>query len=72
MSKTPYKPTRQPFSLKTFIVSSIGHFIMFSVIVGMAFLYDPNMLEYDFLFTASAIAALMMGVYQANYKREED
>jgi len=72
MSKSQDKPKKIPFSIKTFLASSIGHILLFSSFIGMAFLYDPTMLVYDFLFTASIIAGLMMGLYQANYARGEE
>jgi len=72
MSKEHDKPIRIPFSFGRFFASTLGHLILFSSIIGMVYLADPEMLEYDFLFTACAIAALMLGVYHGMYKREED
>ncbi|PHR56724.1 MAG: hypothetical protein COA44_07690 [Arcobacter sp.] len=72
MSKEEQKPQRIPFSFGRFFASTIGHFILFSSIIGMVYLADPQMLEYNFLFTACGIAALMLGFYHAMYKREED
>ncbi|HIC44395.1 MAG TPA: hypothetical protein EYO73_08980 [Sulfurimonas sp.] len=72
MSKKQDKPLRIPFSIGRFLASSIGHFLLFSSIIGMLYLADPSMLEYGFLFTASGIAAFMLGIYHSLYKREED
>lgn len=71
MSKEETKTIKTPFSLGRFLASTIGHFILFSIIIGMAYLADSNMLAYDFLFIACAIAALMVGTYHSLYKREE-
>ena len=72
MSKEQNKPIRVPFSFARLLVSTIGHFALFASIIGMIYLSDPNLLEYDFLFIACGIAALMLGFYHAMYKREED
>ena len=72
MSSNKSKPVKIPFSFKKFLISSLGHFFIFTVFIGLLFLADSTMLAYDFLFIASGIAALMLGVYHANYIREED
>jgi len=72
MRKEQKEFVKAPFSIKRFMASTIGHFILFSVIIGMAYLADPNMLAYEFLFSASGIAALMLGVFHGVYKREEE
>ncbi len=60
------------FSVKRFIFSSLGYFVIFAAIIGMFYLADPEMLEYQFLFVASAIAALVLGAYHAKYKNQDD
>jgi len=60
------------FSVKRFIFSSLGYFVIFATIIGMFYLADPEMLEYQFLFVASAIAALVLGGYHAKYKNQDD
>lgn len=60
------------FSIKRFITSFIGYLIIFSALIGMFYLADPTMLEYNFLFVASAIAALVLGVYHGKYKKQSE
>lgn len=72
MSKEQNKLIKIPFSIGRFLASALGHFILFSSIIGMVYLADPEMLEYNFLFIACAIAAVMLGFYHGMYKREED
>jgi len=72
MSQQKNKPVRTPFSLARLLASTIGHFVLFASIIGMIYLSSPNLLEYNFLFIACAIAALMVGFYHSMYKREED
>lgn len=72
MKQTEKKPQRTPFSLSRFITSTLGYFIIFSAIVGMFYLADPNMLKYNFLFISSAIVAVILGVYHAKYKKQTD
>ena len=72
MNKEKNKLIRVPFSYGKFFISSIGHFLLFASIIGMVYLADSTLLEYDFLFIACAIDAPMVGFYQAMYKTEED
>lgn len=72
MDKKDDNIIRIPFSIKRFLASGIGHFVLFSSIIGMAYLFDPQMLAYDFLFTACAIAGVMMGTYHGMYLRVEE
>lgn len=60
------------FSIKRFIFSSLGYFVIFAGIIAMFYLADPKMLEYQFLFIASAIAALVLGAYHGKYKTQDD
>ena len=61
-----------PFSFKRFITSFLGYLIIFSALIGMFYLADPTMLKYNFLFVASAIVALVLGVYHGKYKKQSD
>jgi len=61
-----------PFSVKRFIFSSLGYFIIFSILLGMFYFIDPHMLAYNFLFIASAIVALILGFYHGKYKKQSD
>jgi len=71
MSNTT-KTDNKAFSIKRFIVSSLGYFVIFSALIGMFYLSDPTMLEYNFLFVASGLAALILGFYHARYKKQAD
>lgn len=70
MSNT--KPKTTPFSFKRFITSSLAYFVIFSGFIGMFYYSDSQMLDYNVLFTASAIVALVLGVYHAKYKNKSD
>lgn len=72
MKNTKPKAIKIPFSFGRFIASAIGHTLLFSAFIGMMYLADSTMLVYDFLFTASVIAGLLMGLYHANYANPED
>ena len=61
-----------PFSIKRFILSSLGYFVIFSILLGIFYFADPSMLAYNFLFASSAIVALVLGVYHGKYKKQED
>ena len=61
-----------PFSIKRFITSFLGYLVIFSVLIGIFYLADPTMLEYNFLFISSAIVALVLGIYHAKYKNQAD
>lgn len=60
------------FSIKRFILSSLGYFVIFSILLGIFYFADPSMLKYNFLFAASAIVALVLGAYHGKYKKQED
>lgn len=60
------------FSVKRFIFSSLGYFVIFAAIIAMFYLVNPKMLAYQFLVIASAIAALILGVYHGKYKNQDD
>lgn len=60
------------FSIQRFIFSSLGYFVIFAGIIGMFYLSDPEMLDYQFLFISSAIAALVLGAYHGKYKNQDD
>ena len=61
-----------PFSIKRFILSSLGYFIIFAGLLSIFYFTDPKMLEYKFLFVSSAIVALVLGVYHGKYKKQAD
>lgn len=71
MSNTT-KTDNNTFSVKRFIVSSLGYFVIFSALIGIFYLTDPNMLEYNFLFISSAVVALVLGFYHGKYKEQKD
>ncbi len=60
------------FSVKRFIISSLGYFVIFSAFIGIFYFIDPAMLEYNFLFISSAIVALILGGYHGKYKTQDD
>lgn len=60
------------FSIKRFIFSSLGYFVIFAGIIGMFYVSDPKMLDYQFLFISSAVAALILGAYHGKYKKQDD
>lgn len=72
MNQTEHTAETTPFSFSRFIISTLGYFIIFTILIGMFYLSDPTMLEYNFLFVASAIAAVILGVYHAKYKKQKD
>ena len=65
-------PKTTPFSISRFITSTLAYFVIFAGIIGMFYLSDPTMLAYNFLFVASGIAAVILGVYHAKYKKQKD
>jgi uncharacterized membrane protein len=66
------KPKPSPFSFSRFLTSSLGYFIIFAAILGGFYFIDPAMLEYNFLFTSSAIVAIVLGIYHGKYKKQAD
>jgi len=68
----PTKPKATPFSFSRFMTSSIAYFAIFAFIIGIFYFIDPTMLEYNFLFTSSAIAAVVLGIYHGKYKKQAD
>jgi uncharacterized membrane protein len=66
------KPNATSFSFSRFMTSSIAYFAIFAFIIGVFYFIDPMMLEYNFLFTSSAIAAVVLGIYHGKYKKQAD
>jgi len=61
-----------PFSFKRFIISFLGYFIIFSIIIGIFYFANPKMLAYDFLFAGSALTAFILAIYRAKYENLSD
>ena len=60
------------FSTKRFLFSTLGYFVIFASIIAMFYFADSKMLDYQFLFIASAITALILGAYHGKYKNQDD
>lgn len=54
------------------MTSSLAYFAIFVFIIGMFYQVNPFLLEYKFLLIASAVTALVLGIYHGKYKKQED